>query len=360
MDIARQYKLRRLPPRRDPGRLEEDPRRTLRLHVRCGEDILDRLLEAGLSGDVTQWADPLCEGPLGRWPADLDRKRDRAVFLSMRYFLSYGEVLQTLAMQDNAVGDADLYQEVVLWFEHDLFDQAILVFLLTRLEPVAAGGTVSLITLDRHPSVDRFIGLGQLSGGALLELFPARRPVTQDQVGLARRAWDAMTASTPKALQQLAGEPLPALPYLGAALERYLAEYPSTANGLGRTEQLGLEAVAGGAVTPREAFTAVQAREAAPFQGDSMFFAVLRGLAEGTRPLLELDREGLPPLARLRDRQLADAPLRLTPTGETVAAGRADWFRLHGTARRLGGVHLIGPEPAWRWDGEARRVVEAR
>jgi hypothetical protein len=354
MDIAREYKLRRLPPRRDPER--PDPRREQRLHIRCGEDILDRLVAGGLGGDVTQWADPLCEGPVRRWATDLDRRRDRAVHLALRYFLSYGEVLHTLAMQDHAVGDADLYGEVVLWFEHDLFDQAILAFLLDRLGPVVATGTVRLVMIDRHPSVERFVGLGQLDTEALVALHAGRLPVTDAQVGLARRVTRALARPTPEALARLARGEHPALPFLGAALRRYLAEYPSVDSGLSRTERLALEAVAGGAVTAPDAFRAVQAREAAPFQGDSMFHAVLRGLADGPRPLLAAEGAGGPPLCRMRDPQLGAAALRVTRAGEAVLAGRDDWYRLHGASRWIGGVHLIGPEPAWRWDEERGRL----
>lgn len=341
-----------MPPRRDPeGPDPADPRRAQPLHVRCGEDILDRLVEGGLGGEVTSWADPLCEGPLRRWRTPLDRRRDRAIHLTARYFLSYGEVLRTLAMQDHALGDADLYGEVVLWLEHDLFDQAILAYLVANLAPLVELGRVSLISIDRHPSVPRFIGLGQLSTEALVRLYPERRPVTAAQAGLAARAWDALTAPTPTALQDLVDEPDEHLPFLRAALRRYLAEYPGT-NGLGRTEQVALETVAGGAATVMAAFPLAQQREPAPFQGDSMFFAVVRSLAEGPRPLLAADAANSPPLHRLREPQLRRTPLRLTPTGDAVLAGRADWFRVHGAARWIGGVHLMGPEPAWRWNGE--------
>jgi hypothetical protein len=329
----------------------------MRLHIRPGEDILDRLLEGGLDGDVTQWADPLCEGPLRVWPTDLDRKRDRAGYLALRFFLSYGEVLRTLGMQDNAVDDADLYREVVLWFEHDLFDQAILVFVLARLEKVVASGTVTMVTLDRHPSTDRFVGLGQLSTADLVELYPTRRPVGAKQAALAKRAWKALIAPTPEPLARLARREHGDLPYLRAALTRYLAEYPSLENGLSRTEQLGLEAIAGGAASAQAAFPIVQSREPAPFQGDSMFFAALRGLADGPHPLLETTDPGLPPLPKLREPMLRLAPLRVTPAGEAVLAGRDDWFRLHGATRWIGGVHLIGPEPRWRWDDRGGRIV---
>jgi hypothetical protein len=38
-------------------------------------------------------------------------------------------------------------------------------------------------------------------------------------------------------------------------------------------------------------------------------------------------------------------------------AGKADWAKLSdGIDVWLGGTHLTG-EPAWRWDGEAKRLV---
>jgi hypothetical protein len=49
----------------------------------------------------------------------------------------------------------------------------------------------------------------------------------------------------------------------------------------------------------------------------------------------------------------------LTDTGRKLLAGEADWVRLNGVDRWLGGVHLHGGEAAWRWDREARRLVAA-
>lgn len=329
------------------------------LHVRPGEDILDKLTEGHVGGDRASWSDPLCEGPIRRWATDLDRKRDRAIHLSSRYFLSYGEVLRHLGMQDNAIDDAAHYQETVLWFEHDLFDQMILVFLLCRLAPLVRGGRVSLIARHEHRAVERFVGFGQLNPEQLAELVPTRVAVTVEQLRLARKTWKALEAETPTALSRLAKSDRPSLPYLPAAIGRYLAEYPSVDSGLSSTEQLGLAAIGAGAKTPMAAFEAVQARETAPFQGDSMFFAALRGLGEGPKPLLARREGSSPPLAKLRDDRFRVEPLRLTPAGEAVLVGRSDWFRLNGASRWIGGVHLIGPEPRWRYDRVAATVVES-
>jgi len=54
--------------------------------------------------------------------------------------------------------------------------------------------------------------------------------------------------------------------------------------------------------------------------------------------------------------------LSLTQAGHDVVAGRCDWIRLAAPDeidRWLGGVHLSGREPAWRWDPTAGRLVPA-
>ncbi len=327
------------------------------MHLRPGSDIFDKLAAAGIEGDRFEWADPLCEGPLRPWASDRERWRDRAIHLSMRYHLSYGQSLRNLGYQDARVSEADAYREVVLWFEHDLFDQFILTFLLTRLAPLVEEGRVSLVMIDRYPGVERFIGLGQLDPADLAALYPQRSRVTMDQVQAARRVWKAMTAPDPRALGKLAHQDHSGLPYLRAAIARYLAEFPQPKTGLGRTEQWGLEAIAGGAETPRKAFPLVQEREASPYQGDSMFYATLRSLTDGQRPLLETTLYHAPPLIKLRDEQFSQVPLRLTPMGKSVLAGQRDWFEVHGAARWQGGVFLMGPEPEWRYDPVAGELV---
>jgi hypothetical protein len=47
----------------------------------------------------------------------------------------------------------------------------------------------------------------------------------------------------------------------------------------------------------------------------------------------------------------------LTEQGNAVLAGQVDWMQLHGIDRWLGGVHLSGHEPAWRWDQAQGHVV---
>jgi hypothetical protein len=267
------------------------------------------------------------------------------------------EMYRELMGDDWRVDQCVHYDETIFWFEADLYDQAILVYLLARLGAFRKRTRLSLICIGEFPGVNRFIGLGQLSPGQLATLLPLRRPVTPGQIRLAARTWDALRAGDPFALAGIGRMRSRALPFLPAAVRRYLAEYPSIRNGLSRTEQLGLEAIASGADTPKEAFPLVQARERRPYMGDTMFYAALRGLASPRFPAIA-GRDGR--LPRLGDPRFADHPIRLTDTGRRLLSHEIDWCAVSGVTRQIGGVTLRGPRPRWRWDTRRHLIVEQR
>ena len=319
------------------------------MHIRCGTDILGSLVQAGVPGLGVSWADPVCEGPLPALGLSAYR-RVRAAWLASRYQLPPAEAREWLAQDDRRVDRCVDAGETVLWFEADVFDQTILVALLSRLARFRTRTSFSLICIGAFPGVRRFIGLGQLFPDQLATLYSRRRPVTPAQWRLARRAWDALRAKDPGALSRLSRQRTAALRFLPQAIRRYLAEYPSVKNGLGRTAQLALETISAGAPTPAEVFLRVQKRERRPFQGDTMLYADLRDLASGPRAAITLRGDAaLPP----GHPGFAKQPVELTAFGRGLLAGREDWW--HGTTRTrpLGGVMLEGPSPRWRFD--ARR-----
>jgi hypothetical protein len=338
-------------------KLSEFPNPVRFLHIRCGDDILGTLDRAGIPGDKIRFSEVLSEGPLRHPADDARRQKERSGYLAARYFAPVTETYREIVGQDWRVTQSVRYDETVLWFEADLFDQAILVYLLQRLAPLREETRISLICIGEFPGVPRFIGLGQLDSEQLSTLLPRRERVTRRQFALARETWLALNHRHPRELSRISRMRTRALPFLPAALRRFLAEYPSTANGLSQTEQLALEAIAAGARNPEQAFVAVQEREPRPFMGDAMFYAVLRDLASGDYPALAGSRRNL---SRLPDAELRACELWLTALGHRVLANKADWFRLSETARWMGGVLLRGPRPRWRWDRKRGRLVEQR
>jgi hypothetical protein len=87
-------------------------------------------------------------------------------------------------------------------------------------------------------------------------------------------------------LSLLADAPLPWIP---AAVKRWLAEQPDSVTGLGQLEQLALDALRKGCETPWEIFAAVAEADTAPqFWGDITLWAKLNALADRTPPLVRI------------------------------------------------------------------------
>ncbi len=352
------------------------------LHVLNGDVVADTLARATVAGTRAVWADVLHEGPV---PPDEDAG---AWFdVRSRFIARCGWVDEETARAKFDAWQAPLdafraCDEVVLWFEHDLFDQLLLIrhlaWFAARSRPDAGDGEIdgtrlSLICIGAYPGIEPFHGLGQLSADQLGGLLPGRVPVTRAQLELGRVAWQAFTAADPTALAQLAADDTKtsALPFLSAALLRLCEEYPSVRNGVGRTEQQILDILAEAPRDPGALFRENQRREPRVFMGDATFWLRLRALAGGSAPLVEIlpqrsgaaangDDAGGERSTSARAPAMWSGEVRITGTGRRVQAGDADHVELAGLDRWIGGVHLRHPDRVWRRDAEAGRLRLSR
>jgi uncharacterized protein DUF1835 len=329
--------------------------KTAMLHVTNGDSAANGLRAAGVPGEVLPWRDVLHEGPVPAGLSLAELRPVRARFIGEEGWEGYEKALADFARRDAALEDFGRHEEVVLWFEHDLYDQLQLLQLLDFFAGRDLGGTrLSLIGVGEY--------LAPAGPKRLRELFPERREVSAEQLRLGRAAWDAFRAPDPTAIEELlAGDTSP-LPFLAAALRRHLEQFPSTKNGLSRSEEQALTAIDGLSCDLEEAFLGSQSREEPRFLGDSTFASYLEDLSRGATPLVLFAEGG--PIALPRDpgearRRFWRRRAVLTEAGREVLDGRRDRVRTQGIDRWLGGVHLQGHEAAWRWDPEARRLVAA-
>ena len=331
------------------------------VHVTNGDSAAGTLAQTSLGGSALPWRDVLHEGPLplGSRPAFLDA---RAGFLASTGWGSRTTLAAAFRARDEELlGALRAGRPVVLWFEHDLYDQLQLLDVLALVaEAEVAVETLELIVVGSFPGRPGFRGLGELTASELESLWDARVPATAEVVALAADVWDAVRAPTPERVAGFAGVSggLPGLPFAVAALRRLLDELPGARDGLSGTERRALAAVAQGGATPVAAFLASQSAEDAPFLGDAWFFRTLASLGTGEARLVETaSGEALPLPPPLGDAHtFARLPLRLTRNGELVLARKADRVALLGLDRWVGGTHLT-PGAVWRRDGERSLLV---
>jgi hypothetical protein len=321
------------------------------LHVLNGNATLEPLRQSAVRGDFTVWADVLCEGPLPATRDSEEWRQARAAYLASSGLAAYDGALATARRWDHALDGWPQYDEVVLWLEHDLFDQMLLIRHLDWFGRQQPGRTrLSLICIDRFPGVVPFHGLGQLKPHQLATLLSRRQPVTASQFDLAERAWAAFTGSDPLRLQELVDGGTADLAFLADAIRRYLEEYPASPGGLSRTERAILTSLSGGPAPVVDLFRAVRDLEERVFMGDASFWRVLRGLARGVTPVVEFECA-----------QIAGSPpagsVAITAAGRRILAGEVDWVALAGVDRWHGGVHLRGRSVPWRWDPGLGRLV---
>lgn len=319
------------------------------LHITNGDVAAAAMRAAGIRGDILPWRDVLHDGPI---PAGLTLTQladVRAQFIADCGWGDYRAVRADFAARDTVLASFRRYQRVVLWFEHDLYDQLQLVQILAWFARRPRGTTrVALIQAQDY--------LGPLAPELVAQLLSTQRPVSTAQLVLARATWVAVTAPDPRRLLRLLKRALNALPFLRPALLRLLEEYPEVEDGLSRTERGALCAVEAGAASPLEIFRAWQNYESPRFMGDSPFWQRLKGLTNAPTPALRThDGAAFRVPAAGADAGFAAQRLQLTDSGCALLRREIDWVALNGIDRWVGGVHLA--RECWRWSALRQIVV---
>ena len=330
------------------------------LHITNGDGAAGLLKASGLEGDVLPWRDPMHHGP---FPHEKDLEALSKI--RGRYLagpdLPEADVARDFELRNAHLKSASLYEEVVLWFEHDVLDQ---LQILQVLDLVASGYAeprkLSMICIDRFEGVEGFRGLGQLNCEQIASLWPTRKPVSDSQIALAAEGWAAFCSDDPEDLERYLRKDLSELPFLAAALRRQLEEFPETSSGLTRTEAQILAMVADGVHSPVSLFVQNMDLESVLYMGDWSTFSRINVLCAGPNPLLRCEPDGTfryPPDEQFPPKAFGAQSLHLTQAGKEVAWGKRSAHPLLSRDEWLGGVHLKSGAPLWTWDRENQRLL---
>ncbi|MGA7277868.1 MAG: hypothetical protein WBW79_08020, partial [Desulfocapsaceae bacterium] len=241
--------------------------------------------------------DILYDGPRNPgWPDD-DTPVARAKFLeeSTGGGLKKAVVLNTLKEQYVMLAAAEKYKQIVLWFDACLFDQSMLVHILTCMHHKGIK-KAELLCVDVFPGIEPYNGLGQLQPSQMASVYDQREQVTNEQFQYAKIVDEAFANQNKKLFSELSKMTDAPLPWIPAAVTRWLQEQPDAETGLGRLETLALEAIRSGCEKPWDIFNKVAATDTPPqYWGDITLWAKINGLADRNPPLVRI--EG--PLPRL-------------------------------------------------------------
>ncbi|HET9776777.1 MAG TPA: DUF1835 domain-containing protein, partial [Gemmatimonadaceae bacterium] len=151
---------------------------TRRLNITNGDSAAGTLSDAGIEGKIIAWRDVLHEGPVDSSLSLEDLSRQRARFIAEQGWGDFAHVSGDFAERDHAIRHLDYFDEVVLWFEDDLYDQLQLIQLLDFFA-ATRGKKLSLVVVDGY--------IPPLSARQIAFLDEKRPGVTTEQLDLGVR-----------------------------------------------------------------------------------------------------------------------------------------------------------------------------
>ncbi|MBW4082929.1 sigma-70 family RNA polymerase sigma factor [Paenibacillus sp. S150] len=332
------------------------------LHIVNGDTVGEMLKQGIVQGDVLVWREIYPAGPVFANPAGAEERALRARVLEKTLGIPAGEYIGSCGEQERKLREYARYDEVVLWFEHDLFDQSMLAYLLDWFKRQKLGRTkLSLLCIGEYPGIERFHGLGQLTPAQLQTLSGTWRTIGRQELALGSELWQAYASPDPVQMAELLDKKqaelaVSGLSFAHEAFTAHLRRLPSERNGLGLVEQATLDAVRDGVDTPLGLFRRVTDALHVLGLGDLEYWKFLRALGGGASPLLriggaepDVDVSQIPGFLNLQ--------VILTELGREVLNGAADRVAVQGIDEWFGGLHLHGHEVSWRWDDQAGGLV---
>lgn len=307
------------------------------LNIVNGDAIINKLESAGIHGTFLPWQDFLHEGPVPESLSLEALSRIRATYISNKGLGSFEEINQSFKERNATLNSFKKYQKIILWFEHDLYDQLQLIQVLQWFSKYASKSTsISYISCDKH--------LHSYPPNELKELLLYNREqVSHTHYIIAKKAWSAFCSPTPEAWFKLQDDDISELPFLKNSIIRMLEEYPNTINGLSRTAHHALLIIKNDIHHPQEIFEQYQESEELRFMGDILFWDILKELVD--KKLLNAQEEG--------------RYLQITHTGKEVLKGSLNWLNIHQIDKWLGGVHL-NHQNLWCWNIESKKIIQSK
>ena len=303
------------------------------LNIINGDACINIMKKANIEGDFLPWRDFLHEGSV---PAGLTLEElsiIRAKFISEYGLGEFSEIYASFKERDNQLKAYNEYNNIVLWFEHDLYDQLQLLQLLDwfatkNLKDIE----LTLICSNNY--------LGESTAQQIKKMLHYELGVTPQHFNIAQKAWSAFREPTPTSWFTLLKKQTSILPFLQPAIFRMLEEFPNTKTGLSRTEYQALLIISNGIDEAKDIFEKCQSFEERKFMGDVIFWKILNNFENHNIIKRDINNK-----------------LTITSFGKELLNGKHFWFDIMPLERYIGGCHLT-LENLWCWDVPSKTIKQ--
>lgn len=159
------------------------------LHITNGDSLNDRLTSMDIPGDFAVWREMLCEGKtVANLASDAFRKA-RIAFFKKKYPDQVGLYDDQFGSQLAIIAEAHQYDDVVLWFEYDLFCHINMLACISFLRACGYKGNTYLVCSGWVDGEKELKALGELTDVQLKEHYTQKVLLDNHDLFLADDLW---------------------------------------------------------------------------------------------------------------------------------------------------------------------------
>ena len=289
------------------------------LHILNGDSTLWSLEKSGIDGERLIWRDVLSEGPVVSDFASPDFWEKRMEFMSAFFGADVKGFKVECIDEFDKINNVPRYDELVLWFEYDLFCQVNMLGILHFLaKPEYQKMKISLICVGSEKGNKKLIALGEIAPDNFKSLFEKRTTLNQEDLSYASSAYLAYCNNDPQQLI-IQVHDHPKFPYLKGAIAAHFKRFPFKNSGLNEIEMTMLNFLAEVVSEPKDVIMKMLKWQKSTYYGfgDAQYFIYLKRL----QPLYNED-------------------FTLNDMGIKLLKGKSTAFEIINRDYQLGGVNV--------------------
>lgn len=305
------------------------------LHITNGDNFTQRLRDLNFKGKIITWREMLCEGKTETNVGSEAFWKTRFDFLHKNYNVSKSWFVEKTLKEYRSLCNHKQEDEIVLWFEYDLFCQINMLAVISWLKTHRRHVKISMVCSGNEDETDHLYGLNELNEEQVQNLYENRVVLTQDDIEYADYVWQLYCSDNPIRLENLADFDQYQYEYLEGAIKTHLKRFPTIRNGLNEIENKVLQfASQKKPASQKELMGALLADQGWYGFGDSQYQRILKNL----RPLFH-----------------SFNPVRLSSKGKEILENQDNFYAaLRDTDAYLGGALKYN----YLYNTEAGRILK--
>ena len=171
------------------------------LHITNGDYTTNRLKNLNFEGKIITWREMLCEGKTTVDVGSENFWKTRFDFFKSSYKTSKQKFIDYTVKEYRNLCNEKKQDEIVLWFEYDLFCQVNMLAVISWLKRYRKGRQISLVCSGKINTQEKLAALGDLSDKQLKQHYSNKIILTNDDIEYADYIWQLYCSDSPLQLE---------------------------------------------------------------------------------------------------------------------------------------------------------------